>query len=82
MTEQRIVVFYWLDSDARSAWNELSKEPQKAVIAAGLVVAEDKTSITLAISWCPETEEALNTVRIPKRAIIGKVRTLCPVHYR
>lgn len=84
MIETRAVVLYWLDSEQAGEWTNIEEFefPMKAIPACGIVVKEDDKSITLSISLDPDSYTAVASLRIPKSAIVGDVRTLCQIKMR
>lgn len=84
MIETRAVVLYWVDSEHIGDWTNIEDFdcPMKAIPACGIIVREDEKSITLSVSMDPESYSAVSTLRIPKSAIIGDVRTLCQIKMR
>lgn len=83
MTELEGVYVVWVDSEASSDWtplSELSALPSVLGLThtLGLLVEETDETLTLALSFDPETDSVNNWIRIPQCAVI-RMETLCQI---
>lgn len=74
----KVVCVRWLNSEGVNEWTPTEEITDKLDVtySVGLFVREGEDHILLALSWDPETKSVHNHKKIPKAAILGKIKTV------
>lgn len=74
----RAVFIRWLDSEGVNEWTPIEdiSDHLDVTYSIGFLVKEAEDHILIALSWDPETKSIHNYKKIPRAAILGKIKTV------